>query len=57
MLQSPTPHDGRLERLSNDQLSELIARCEHAISDGSAQVVDFETFVLAQKELARRTWA
>jgi hypothetical protein len=57
MLNSVTTSDVRLERLSNEQLSQVIARCEHAISDGSAQVTDYETFVLAQKELARRTWA
>lgn len=43
--------------LSNEELSEIIAGCEQAISEGTAEVEDFETFVLCQKELARRTWS
>ncbi len=46
-----------VQSLSNEQLGEVIARCEDAISDGSAAVTDYEAFVLAQQELARRTWA
>ena len=46
-----------IQGLSNEQLSEVIARCEDAISDGTAAVTDYEAFVLAQQELARRTWA
>jgi hypothetical protein len=47
----------RIRTLSDEQLGEVIARCEDAISDGTAVVDDYEAFVLAQKELARRTWA
>jgi len=46
-----------LRALSNEELSDIIARCESAIADGSAEIEDFEAFVLCQKELARRTWA
>ncbi len=46
-----------IRHLSNEELSEIIARCESAIQDGSAGIDDFEAFVLVQKELARRTWA
>jgi hypothetical protein len=38
-------------------LSDIIAKCESAISAGSAEIEDYEAFVLCQKELARRTWA
>lgn len=43
--------------LSNEELSEIITKCEGAITDGSAEIEDYEAFVLCQKELARRTWA
>ncbi|HNR00581.1 MAG: hypothetical protein KF875_04855 [Trueperaceae bacterium] len=43
--------------LSNEELSEIISKCEDAIQDGSAEVEDYEAFVVCQKELARRTWA
>jgi|GEM_PF-633350 len=46
-----------LRALSNEELSDIIAKCESAIADGSAEIEDFEAFVLCQKELARRTWA
>lgn len=46
-----------LRTLSNEELSDIIARCESAIADGTAEIEDFEAFVLCQKELARRTWA
>ncbi len=46
-----------IRTLSNEELSDIIARCESAISDGSAEIEDYEAFVLCQKELARRTWA
>ncbi len=42
---------------SNVELSEIISKCETAITDGSAEIEDYEAFVLCQKELARRTWA
>lgn len=46
-----------IRTLSNEELSDIIARCESAIADGSAEIEDYEAFVLCQKELARRTWA
>ncbi len=46
-----------LRGMSNEELSDIIATCESAIADGSAEIEDFEAFVLCQKELARRTWA
>lgn len=46
-----------LRKLSNEQLTTIITDCENAIATGSAQIGDYEAFVLAQKELARRTWA
>jgi hypothetical protein len=57
MLQSATTASEHLRRLSNEQLSDIITRCEGAIAEGSAEITDYEAFVLAQKELARRTWA
>lgn len=57
MLQSTTNQSDTLRRLSNEQLSDIITRCESAIAAGSAGIGDYEAFVLAQKELARRTWA
>lgn len=48
-------HD--IQHLSNEELSEIISSCEGAIADGSAEIEDYEAFVLCQKELARRTWA
>ncbi len=46
-----------IQRLSNEELSKVITQCEHAIAEGSAEIEDYEAFVLCQKELARRTWA
>jgi hypothetical protein len=57
MVPNTSASGERIETLSNEQLGEVIARCEDAISDGSAAVDDYEAFVLAQQELARRTWA
>ncbi len=42
--------------LTNEELSKIIGICEEAISEGSAEISDYEAFVLCQKELARRTW-
>ncbi len=56
MVQEQTSMDG-IRYLSNEELSEIITKCESAISDGSAEIEDYEAFVLCQKELARRTWA
>lgn len=43
--------------LSTDELSDIISTCEHAIADGSAEIEDYEAFVVCQQELARRTWS
>lgn len=47
----------RVRRMSTEELANTIARCEDAIADGTAEIEDYEAFVLCQKELARRTWA
>lgn len=47
----------RFEVMTNEQLSVVIAECERAITEGTAEIEDYEAFVLCQKELARRTWA
>lgn len=56
MVQERTMSDN-IRNLSNEELSEIIASCESAISDGTAAIDDYEAFVLCQKELAHRTWA
>jgi hypothetical protein len=43
--------------MSNEELAKTIELCEGAIADGSAEIEDYEAFVLCQKELARRTWS
>lgn len=45
-----------LPRLSNQELREIVSTCETAIAEGSARIEDYEAFVLAQQELARRFW-
>ncbi len=57
VLQTASTPSDALRKLSNEQLSDIITRCESAIAAGSAEITDYEAFVLAQKELARRTWA
>lgn len=58
VVQTATGTNGQsLRGLSNEELSDIIAKCEGAIANGSAEIDDFEAFVLCQKELARRTWA
>lgn len=47
---------GQLEALSNEELRDLIIRCEEAIAEGDAQVNTFEAFIRCQQELSRRTW-
>jgi hypothetical protein len=47
----------KVHALSNEELSHIIHRCETAIADGSAEIEDYEAFVLCQQELARRTWS
>lgn len=43
--------------LSNEQLGELMGKCQDMIDDGSATIDEYEAFVICQRELARRTWA
>jgi hypothetical protein len=47
----------QVQRLSTEELSTIISKCESAIADGSAEIEDYEAFVLCQQELARRTWS
>lgn len=46
-----------IRNLSNEELSEIIANCENAITNGTAVIDDYEKFVICQKELAHRTWS
>lgn len=55
MIQTIQTND-EIKCLTNEELSRIIGRCEEAISEGSAEISDYEAFVLCQKELARRTW-
>ncbi len=57
MLHEPFSQPDPLRDLSDEELSGIVERCESVIADGSAAIDDYEAFVLAQKELARRTWA
>ena len=57
MLEQPYARHEPLRSLSDDELSRIIVRCENAIAEGTAEVGDYEAFVLAQKELVRRTWS
>ena len=57
MPHGSAPSPDRVRRMSNEELAAVIERCEHAISDGSAEIEDYEAFVLCQKELSRRTWS
>ncbi|MDF1522645.1 MAG: hypothetical protein P1P87_07480 [Trueperaceae bacterium] len=57
MLHEPSPANEPVRTMTDEDLNRIIVRCESAIADGTAQVSDYEAFVLAQKELARRTWA
>ena len=57
MYQEPYRRPEPLRSLSDDELSRIIVRCENAIADGTAEIGDYEAFVLAQKELVRRTWS
>lgn len=47
----------KVRYLSTDELSEIISQCESAIAEGTAEIDDYEAFVLCQQELARRTWS
>jgi hypothetical protein len=57
MMQEPVNRAEPLRQLSDEELVRIIDRCEGAIADGSASLPDYEAFVLAQRELARRTWS
>jgi hypothetical protein len=46
-----------VKRLSNHELREALERCEDAIFDGTANIEEYETFILCQQELVRRTWS
>ncbi len=41
--------------LSDEKLSEILARCEDAVTKGTAQMRDYTTFVVCAEELTRRT--
>lgn len=56
MIQSAQSNE-QIRALTNEELSQIIGECERAISEGSAEISDYEAFVLCQKELARRTWS
>ena len=57
MMQEVSNRVEPLHQRSGEELFQIIDRCERAIADGSASLPDYETFVLAQRELARRTWS
>jgi hypothetical protein len=57
MMLQERPETPDVRYLSNEELGEIISKCEGAIGDGSAEIGDYEAFVVCQKELARRTWA
>jgi hypothetical protein len=57
MSASDVPAPDLVRRMTPEELASTIARCEDAIADGSAEIEDYEAFVLCQKELARRTWS
>ena len=56
MVQEISPIE-YIESMSNEKLSEVMGKCQDMIADGSATIDEFETFVLCQRELSRRTWA
>jgi hypothetical protein len=57
MMQEVSNQVEPLHQLSGEELVQIIDRCEQAIADGSASLPEYEAFVLAQRELARRTWS
>jgi hypothetical protein len=57
VLQEPFSRTEPLRSLSDEELGQIIDRCEDAIASGSAALAEYEAFVLAQRELARRTWS
>jgi hypothetical protein len=57
VMQDPFTRTEPLRSLSDEELGRIIERCEDAIASGSAALPEYEAFVLAQRELARRTWS
>lgn len=57
MVHENAPRAEPMRQLSGEELAKIIDRCEQAIADGSAALPEYEAFVLAQRELARRTWS
>lgn len=49
--------NARIRELTNEELDHIIGQCETAIAKGTADIEDYEAFVVCQKELARRTWS
>ena len=43
------------EHLSDKKLTEILVRCEEAVTKGTAQMHDYKTFVSCAEELTRRT--
>ena len=43
------------EHLSDEKLTEMLVRCEEAVTKGTAQMRDYKTFVWCAEELTRRT--
>ena len=43
-------------RRSSQELLDTVRRIENAVSKGTAQIEDYEAFVLCQGELSRRQW-
>ncbi|MDZ7704842.1 MAG: hypothetical protein U5L04_10205 [Trueperaceae bacterium] len=48
-------HPNKIFTWSVEQLHEVVSQCERAISDGSADIGDFELFVRCRQDLARRS--
>jgi len=44
----------RAPYLSSRELRDIVERCEEVITAGSAQIEDYEAFVICQQELANR---
>lgn len=56
-MMQPVQSNANLKQLSNEELGRIIEVCETAIAEGAAKIDDYESFVVCQKELARRTWS
>lgn len=48
-------HSSPTAALSDEKLTEILVRCEEAVSKGTAQMRDYTTFVVCAEELTRRT--